>query len=553
MTTPLRQLAGDRRGAVTMIVALGAAALLGMLAITVDFGSAYLESRRLQGITDAAALAAVGAPDDAPGAANATIAANGWPHPYTMALVPGSYTPDPAMTPAQRFLAGDGDAAAQVTLTSDVPTFFGAAIGAAAHITVRRTATATRADLAAFSIGSRLASVNGGTANALLSALLGTSVSLSAMDYDQLAAADVDALDFSGALRSQLHLDAASYDDTLAASATMPQALAALATALDGDGQPGAATAVGKIAAQAGSMPNIQLGSLVDLGGVGAQDSSSGTTHILVNAYDLVTAALELADGARQVRLDLGATVPGVTSTSVWLAIGERAAHSPWLAVTASGQPIIRTAQTRLYIQATIAPGAALAPLGIASLSLPVYVQLAEAQARLAAISCPGGPANASVTLSVLPGVGHASIASIDTSALASFGSEPSESAATIAHAPLLTVTGQSRVDLSSSDWQEVTFSADDIAHGTIHTVSSSGVVSAIVSSLVQHMTLHASAVGAGVNAGAATALVGSALQPAAPALDTLVDQLSALLGLHYGEADARVDGVRCGQPVLVQ
>jgi uncharacterized membrane protein len=41
-------------------------------------------------------------------------------------------------------------------------------------------------------------------------------------------------------------------------------------------------------------------------------------------------------------------------------------------------------------------------------------------------------------------------------------------------------------------------------------------------------------------------------LTPLAPALDGVVDQVTQLLGVHVGQADLRVDGVRCGKPTLV-
>ncbi len=535
-----------------MIVAGGMTMLLALLAVSVDMGSAYLASRRLQGITDAAALAAAGDSGDADSAARRAIAANGWTQSYTLALVPGRYTPDPAIAPSARFVAGGGGTAMRVTLTTTTPTFFAAAIGAPRALTIHRGATATRTDLAAFSIGSRLASINGGVANALLSALLGTSVNLSAMDYDALLGADIDALSFADALRSELHLDAASFNDALAADVTMPQALAAMADALAGGGQAGAAATLRKIAAQAGRAADIRLGDLIDLGPYGPQDHAGAGAHVAVDAYEMLSATLALASGAHQIQLDLGAGVPGLASTKVLLAIGERSAHSPWLTVSDHGDPIIRTAQTRLYIQSTLPPPAALAMLGVPSLALPLYVELAEAQARLAAISCPGGGANAAVTLSVLPGVGHASIAAIDPATLDNFGAIPAESPAAIARAPMFAVTGQTRVDLSAAAWQDVSFSAADIAAGRIRTVSSSGIATAVATSLIQRINLQASTLGFGINAGAVAMLVGATLQPAEPALDGLVDQLTLLLGLRYGEADVRVDGVRCGQPVLV-
>jgi uncharacterized membrane protein len=46
--------------------------------------------------------------------------------------------------------------------------------------------------------------------------------------------------------------------------------------------------------------------------------------------------------------------------------------------------------------------------------------------------------------------------------------------------------------------------------------------------------------------------LVGTTLSLAAPALDAVIGQVTALAGVRVGEADVWVNGVRCGTPVLV-
>lgn len=48
------------------------------------------------------------------------------------------------------------------------------------------------------------------------------------------------------------------------------------------------------------------------------------------------------------------------------------------------------------------------------------------------------------------------------------------------------------------------------------------------------------------------TGAVGAALLPVAPALDLLIGNLSDLMGLHVGQADVTINGVRCGGAVLV-
>ncbi|WP_204327080.1 hypothetical protein, partial [Stenotrophomonas maltophilia] len=66
--------------------------------------------------------------------------------------------------------------------------------------------TAARAQFAAFHVGSGLAALDGGIANAVLGALLDTRLSLRAMDYDALLSTRVDAFRFLDALDARLNL-----------------------------------------------------------------------------------------------------------------------------------------------------------------------------------------------------------------------------------------------------------------------------------------------------------------------------------------------------------
>lgn len=73
-----------------------------------------------------------------------------------------------------------------------------------------------------------------------------------------------------------------------------------------------------------------------------------------VSALDLVMAIAEIAGGNRQIELKLGAQA-GIADLKATLAIGERPNTSPWIAVTARGEPVLRTAQARLYLRAKTA------------------------------------------------------------------------------------------------------------------------------------------------------------------------------------------------------
>ncbi|HWW63589.1 MAG TPA: TadG family pilus assembly protein [Sphingomonadaceae bacterium] len=542
-------LRGDRRGAVTAIAAGSLLASIGCLAFAVDLGSVYFETRRLQGIADAAALSAAAQLDTPFAAADATVRLNGWKQPYTLTVRPGIYRPDPKIPVDDRFTdATTGADAARVTITSEAPLYFALALGRKST-RISRSATAARANLASFSIGSRLLALQGGLANALLGALTGSSINLSVMDYDALLDTDVDLLTFTDALATRLHLEAASYDEVLAADMTTGDVIQALASALDADGSASAGSALRKLAGSLTGTADVTLGSLIDLGPIGAQDHAASGQAIRVNAFDMLRTTLGLANGDRQVQLDLGATVPGLTNVTATLAIGDRMATSPWVTVTAKGEPVIRTAQTRLYLDARVLPAGNL--LGIASVRLPLFIELAEAEAKLSAIDCKARKPQ-SVSLLVRPAPGHVSIADIDTADLSNHKTAVAERPAKIVTLPLITVAGQARVDLSNQDWQGVSFDSTDIAGHRLKTVSSGSLVQGIAGSLVRNLDLSVKVGGLSIGTGPVGALVGNSLGVAAPALDTLVNALTGLLGIHIGQADVRVNGVRCGVPALV-
>ena len=542
----LGKLLDDRRGGVTMIMAGSLVTLLTMTALAVDVGSLYVAKRSLQGTADAAALAAVDNPSNETGAAQRTIASSASKTAQVSVLTPGGYTPNAALAPAARFVANANPAnATTVTLVQDVPVYFSGIFTGHRTVRIATTATAARIDYAAFSIGTRLASVQGGLPNALLSAFAGTNINLSLMDYNSLVGANVNILAFSQELGTQLNLTGLSFGQILATTVTLPQALSALAAVI---GDPTAAAALRSIAL---TVPGttIQLSNLINLGPYASEDHAAPGSVINVDGYSVLREMLELSSGPRQLSLNLGLSLPGLTSTTLTLAIGQRMASSPWLAVAQDGSYIVHTAQARLYLNSQIGGAAT---LGLLSLQLPVYVQLAEAQTKLAALSCTGGVANETASLDVMPSLGHVSIANVDTSSLSNFGAVPAETAAMIAATPLATVSGKATVALGGTAWQRVSFSASDIANNTVRTVSTPDAVTGVVASLVGNLNLQVNLLGLGINLSPLASVVGAALTPIAPVLDTLVDQLTGLLGVHLGQADVRIDGVRCGKPTLV-
>ena len=532
-------------GNVSLLFAAALAMLVGTSALGIDAGTLFLEKRRLQGIADAAALAAAADPTAANGAVQATIAANHDQEAGIGSITIGSYTADPARAPADRFGAGGMPGnAVKVALVSKVPTFFSRVFTGERSTVVNAHATAARIDLAAFSIGSRLAAVQGGLPNALLSGLVGTELSLSVSDYNALLSGKVDVLQFSEALRTSLGLDAATFGDTLKTRVSLPQVARAMAVAT------GDAAAAAALRSLSGRLPpiSVTLAEIIDLGPLAGNVHADPARAVPVDGFAMLRAAIELASPTRQVATDLALDAPGLASAKLILQIGERPAHSPWLAVGAADQVTIRTAQTRLLIDVTLAGAVA----GVGTVRLPVFVELASAEARLSDVSCAQGRDKATATLDVTPSVGNIAIADVNTSVFADFRTPVALRPAQIAKAPLIAVTGLADLHLGGVAAQSVNFTAADIAEQRVQTVSTNDIVRGVATSLLEKVDLKASVAGLGIGGGAVAAAVGAALAQVAGPIDALIASVTGLAGVHVGQADVWVNGVRCGTPILV-
>lgn len=550
---PLRTLLRDERASVSVIAAVSTTTLLGAAALAVDVGSVFLESRKLQGVADLAAISAARDIGRANAAAEATVAANGLDKPVSVAVQLGGYRADRDIAPAARFQAGaTNPSAARVTLESEADLYFGQILLGRPTLTIRRQATAARADLASFSIGTRLASLQGGIANQLLSGLTGSTVSLSVMDYESLAQANVDLLRYVEALRVRSAVDAGSYDQVLKSDLSTGEALEVLSDLLQEDGDLRAANALSKLSVAAGDGAPAKLNALLDLGPYRDQDhaSCSGRSRVEVGAMDLANALLVLAGEGRQVKLDLGASIPGVADLDAWLAVGERPNNSPWLTVDRDGGVIVRTAQSRVYAKAKAL--GALGALGIQPVTVPVLVEVASGEAKLSAMECPESLSAQAATLAVRPGVGRLVIGEVDTSKLNNFKQALTVSPAKIVDLGPVKATAQSSVNIGGLTWKTARFTRADIDQGTIKTVATDDIAHATVSSLLGNTTLNVNVLGRGLGLGVITSAISGVVTAVAAPLDGVLNTLTGLLGVRLGEADVRVNGLRCRDAALV-
>src|SRR5690348_4871149 len=195
MQNLLRRFIADTRGNFAIMGAGCMVLLIGCAALGVDVGSIYADRRKSQSAADLAAIVAAGNISKATSAAAATITANGYPASALVSVELGSYTANASLPPQARFVTPAPGAAnaARVTLKTQTPLYFARMFtGGSSHFDITTRATAASTAMASFAIGSRLLSLNGGLVNAMLGQMLGTTLSLSAMDYQALIDAHID-------------------------------------------------------------------------------------------------------------------------------------------------------------------------------------------------------------------------------------------------------------------------------------------------------------------------------------------------------------------------
>ncbi|RIK87153.1 MAG: hypothetical protein DCC69_05385 [Hyphomicrobiales bacterium] len=580
----LQRLLRDRSGQFAMMTAIVTPVALALAAVAVDTGSLYLERRQAQGLADLAAITAAANIDKTEEAVRLVLADNGMPAtaigtvveggktrwragpdaavaPRSAVIARGRYVASPDLAPADRFApdpsAGGGAVnAVRVTLRTTGTRYFAGLLIPPPQIVAQATAATTVE--AAFSVGSRLAKLEDGLANALLRGLTGSGISLSVMDYNALLGADISLLSFLDALAIELDLTAASYSRLLDAEVTLGQVGRAIAAA-GGIGD-GAKAAAQKLGAQAGGprAPAFPLSRLVGLDG-GTLRASVQQVGAEVGVMELVMMSAILAGKGRQVGLDLGASVPGLLSVSVDLAVGEPPQKSSWFTIGAGGE-VVRTAQTRLRLVAEIGNHNALAGLLGARIRIPLYLELAYAEAKLRSVTCPTGrPDSVQVRIDARPGIANLYLAEVDPSKIVDFANPAPRAPAKLIHLAVVGVTGQAQAEIAAIAYKGLTFTADDIARGKVKQVSTGTVAASLTQSLFSSLQLDVK-----VELGLlgipllslpsnVTGLLGQTIGAAAPALDLVLNELLKALGLSLGQADIRVHGAACGRAVLVQ
>ncbi|MCG8273092.1 pilus assembly protein TadG-related protein [Aquamicrobium sp. NLF2-7] len=573
----------NRTGNFAVMTALIMPFAVVLTAFAVDQGSLYTERRHAQAITDIAAIAATGNMSKAEAMVAATLSDNGLgqvlvrgagdttkplPGRPVANVIRGRYTPDPSKPRASRFVPGQQPYnAVEVSLEKLGNLYFGSSV--MAPPVIGTSAIASMKSEAAFSVGSRLLQLDGGLANALLGALLGGNINLNVMDYRALAAADVSVLSFLDALAIRTNATALTYSDLLSTTATVGQIAAAMADVPGLDSV--SRIALQTLGAQSSASLLVSLNTLIDLGSVGQLGIGQRPAglDIAANVLSMLTASAAIANGDNMVAANLGGMLPGLGGLKLKIAIGEPPQRSPWLAVGEEGT-VVRTAQTRVSLVASVSPLSSNLGGGIhlLSINLPLHVEVAYAEARLKSIECPTGrPESLRVTIDTTPGIAELYIAEAYGSGFADFTRKMMFRAVAIADVSLnilfvikldlLKIKGFAHAMMGNDVAIPLTFTQSDIAAKKTKTATTSNYTSSLTSTLIDDLKLSVEPLGLPIDIGWLLGVVKPPVQLAlgavTPVLDKLLYNLLGVLGISLGQADVRVTGATCGRALLVQ
>jgi uncharacterized membrane protein len=524
----LARLLRDQRGGVGALSVLISVLVISGAAATVDAASVEFRARALQGLADTAAVSAATDLTTAETTVRRvlTLKSSG-ARIHQVAL--GEYQGRADVPLADRFNpAGPVPDAVRVVLQEDVPLFFGSVLGIGS-VRVQKSAVAVRParEAAAFSIGSRLLSLDPPIVNALLSQLIGREIQLTALSYDSLLTSSLDVDDLLDDLGETLSED--DRDALLKRSLSTRKLVDALASQTTGQ----AHVALKSLSASIGTGQdrNLRLDSLISVA-----PGVKGDINAKVPVWDLLNAALGEAAGPQTI--ELNAAVDGPVTARVRLAIGEREQKSPWLTIARDGTTVVRTAQVRLHVDVTTANLA-----GLGRVHLPVYAEVASGKAALTSINC----RQDSFDVTARSGIAGVALGEIESSRLSDFSRDATLTPAAILDTTALKVRAAARINVGDSGDIRLRFTRSDVDGLKARTIGSRSILSTTLTSLVTNAQLDIQVLGLGIALPGVPATLRGVLTDIAAPLDAVLEDVLELVGAGIGEADIRAAGLQCG------
>ncbi|NBA95067.1 pilus assembly protein TadG-related protein [Pseudomonas sp. R5(2019)] len=366
-----------QRGAIGLTAALTLGMALLFAVTVIDSGRLYLEQRKLQRVADMAALEAVNGKGNcispalsAQTLARAASARNGHAvdSDHTLVVECGSlkttsglrgFTADATKSDAVRAIAG---AKVTTSIAAGVSALFS---GANPSLTTQLTASAVAAQpgppLARLNIRSTLVSIDTARSallNSLMTALLGSQVNLSLMQWQGLLNADVNLLNYLDALAIKANVSAGNYTELLSKQIAVGDMLSVMSTVAQQNNPLVNVSGLADLSLLAQNAGGIVLGDLLNI-------QNGGTTSGLdanLQALQLVQGIVQLANSKHAAEVTLPVSLLGIANLTTRIRIIEppqfsaignpaKATNNP----SDADQIYVRTAQTRILMTLNIA------------------------------------------------------------------------------------------------------------------------------------------------------------------------------------------------------
>ncbi|HEX2048392.1 MAG TPA: pilus assembly protein TadG-related protein [Acidimicrobiales bacterium] len=369
----------DERGAVLVLSTVGLVMALIFGGLAIELGFVAQEARRNQKVADLAALDAVRMlPNDPSAEAVASAARNGFDAAANVLTEWG-----PAKTGPWSSSPGDLATAKAVRITIDSTHDNLMPFLDDGQNVVRR-AIAEKRDIAGFTMGSSLVSLNSSSSpilNAVTSRWLGGTVNLSLLSWQGLAAGNVSL----EAIRTELvdmGFNVGSVDEMLNADLNLAQFYRATAQAVARGGDTANANVLDVLRLQAVSATTFKLNEMIVVG----QGGSASAADAQLNLLQLVTGSAATVNGSNTVTVpNIGVNIPGVAQTSVSLKVIE--GPKTYIGPAGTG-PHVKTGQIELTLTPTINTVNLLGLLKVTG-TAPIDLMAAGATGALKSIECP--------------------------------------------------------------------------------------------------------------------------------------------------------------------
>jgi uncharacterized membrane protein len=400
--------------------------------------------------------------------------------------------------------------------------------------------------LATFMIGSKLVSLDSTTSpllNQVLKGMLGSSVNLSAVGYNGLAAGSVTL----GALWTQMGLG--TTDQIMNTTVNYRNFLNAAATVLNNKGDPASVTAasyLGTLAAQVDVSKQFKFGDMLNVVTGDPGNAATATMDVL----QLVGMTASVANGTNLLSMTLPITISGVTSTTMKLGVIEKPKIATGPARKDSNGNWVTTAHTgqvRLQLDLTLLQQLTVL-LSSGVVHLPVYVEAAGATGDLTNIRCAIPNTNSDITVRTTTQPVIAKVGTATDASLTSPGVATVNPGAIVSIAGLVNVTGTATSTMAGG--------VQDLIIQLLQTLSTGSQNTTLAANLVSTLALNVQLLGLGLNATTIANNTLAILNPVLSALDTslLTPLKKALgsLGLELGGADVTNMDTGCGYRRLI-